>query len=47
MIFVHTENLSMTTQPKQTEWKAPAVDIEAIKQTALDYVEGWYEGNTD
>lgn len=27
----------------------PAVDKEreAIKQTALDYVEGWYEGNAD
>src|SRR5512142_2840879 len=23
------------------------VDREAIKQTALDYIEGWYEGNPD
>ena len=37
----------MTTQSKQTEWKASAADIGAIKQTALDYVEGWYEGNAE
>lgn len=24
-----------------------ASDTEAIKQTALDYIEGWYEGNAD
>jgi hypothetical protein len=26
---------------------APNEDREAIKQTALDYIEGWYEGNAD
>ena len=25
----------------------PAADTAAIKQTALDYVEGWYEGNAE
>ena len=25
----------------------PATDAEAIKQTALDYAEGWYEGNAE
>ena len=25
----------------------PAADAEAIKQTALDYIEGWYEGNAE
>lgn len=24
-----------------------AADTEAIKQTALDYIEGWYEGNSE
>jgi hypothetical protein len=26
---------------------ASAADTEAIKQTALDYIEGWYEGNSE
>lgn len=25
----------------------PAADAAAIKQTALDYIEGWYEGNAE
>ncbi|HZS05592.1 MAG TPA: nuclear transport factor 2 family protein [Blastocatellia bacterium] len=25
----------------------PAADAEALKQTALDYIEGWYEGNPE
>ena len=25
----------------------PAADADAIKQTALDYIEGWYEGNPE
>jgi Putative lumazine-binding len=25
----------------------PAADTDAIKQTALDYIEGWYEGNAE
>src|SRR5215216_6462595 len=36
-------SLAMTAQTS-----APSdTDREAIKQTALDYVEGWYEGNTE
>jgi putative lumazine-binding protein len=27
--------------------QTPASDAEAIKQTALDYIEGWYEGNAE
>src|SRR5215216_5923416 len=36
-------SLAMTAQTS-----APSdTDREAIKQTALDYVEGWYEGNAE
>lgn len=27
--------------------QVPAADAEAIRQTALDYIEGWYEGNAE
>lgn len=37
----------ITAQLKQTEWKVSAADIEAVKQTALDYIEAWYEGDGD
>lgn len=39
----------LTTTPAaraQSPAQAPA-DAEAIKQTALDYIEGWYEGNAE
>ncbi len=29
------------------KWNASEADLAAIKQTALDYMEGWYEGNTE
>ena len=28
-------------------WAQSPVDTAAIKQTALDYIEGWYEGNPE
>src|SRR5215212_3371760 len=31
----------------QAQVQASAADAAAIKQTALDYIEGWYEGNTE
>lgn len=31
----------------QAQTTASDVDKEAIKQTALDYIEGWYEGNAE
>ena len=34
-----------TTTHAQTT--PPIADVAAIKQTALDYVEGWYEGNAE
>ena len=36
---------SVLTVPAQTS--ASDADKEAIKQTALDYIEGWYEGNPE
>jgi hypothetical protein len=29
------------------QFSASAEDLEAIQQTALDYIEGWYEGNAE
>ena len=37
--------VSVLTVPAQTS--ASDADKEAIKQTALDYIEGWYEGNPE
>src|SRR5688572_6116093 len=33
-------------QPSSVSSK-PAADADAIKATALDYIEGWYEGNPE
>ena len=32
----------MTSQTSRAEWDAPAADLDAIRQTALDYIESWY-----
>src|SRR5262244_4471192 len=42
LIFAVVFLAAVTTAPAQT----PA-DATAIKQTALDYIEGWYEGNAE
>ncbi len=34
-------------QEKSNSSKAPPADTDAIRQTALDYIEGWYEGNAE
>jgi hypothetical protein len=40
--------LSALAQQNQTASSKPSEeDLAAIKQTALDYVEGWYEGNAE
>lgn len=36
-----------TTKPETQKLNASEADLAAIKQTALDYVEGWYEGNAE
>jgi hypothetical protein len=36
-----------STKPEAQKLNAREADLAAIKQTALDYVEGWYEGNTE
>ena len=38
------QNNAKVEAPK---FNASEADLAAIKQTALDYVEGWYEGNTE
>src|SRR4051812_25755847 len=37
----------LSSIPMAKAQSASAADAEAIKQTALDYIEGWYEGNTE
>ena len=37
----------LSSIPMAKAQSAPAADAEAIKQTALDYIEGWYEGNPE
>lgn len=39
--------LSFTVSAAQGQTAATDADKEAIRQTALDYVEGWYEGNAE
>ena len=39
--------LAATGVRAQTAAPSPSADAEAIRQTALDYIEGWYEGNAE
>ena len=41
LLFVSVVHAQAQTQPQ------PSADADAIKQTALDYIEGWYEGNAE
>ena len=41
LLFVSVVHAQAQTQPQ------PSSDADAIKQTALDYIEGWYEGNAE
>ncbi len=44
----HQSSVSQTVAPTSIEsrgGKDPQGDLEAIRQTALDYIEGWYEGD--
>jgi hypothetical protein len=43
-VSVMAQNPVQVEPPKFT---ASEADLAAIKQTALDYAEGWYEGNTE
>jgi hypothetical protein len=48
--FAIAQSTTNSQAPAKTEaqkWKASEADLAAIKQTALDYCEGWYEGNTE
>jgi hypothetical protein len=47
ILFVSVLQVGVHVQA-QTQTQAPATpDAELIKQTALDYIEGYYEGNCD
>lgn len=39
--------LLATAVPHASAQTAPPEDLAAIRQTALDYIEGWYEGNPE
>lgn len=39
--------LLATAVPHASAQTAPPEDLTAIRQTALDYIEGWYEGNPE
>ncbi|HEX8494850.1 MAG TPA: nuclear transport factor 2 family protein [Pyrinomonadaceae bacterium] len=43
-IYTCTETSAQNSSPSSS---VPAADAAAIKQTALDYIEGWYEGNAE
>src|SRR6185503_1258222 len=38
---------AVISTPAQTTKDAPQTENEAIRQAALDYIEGWYEGNSE
>lgn len=42
LIFASADSSAQTAASS-----VPAADAAAIKQTALDYIEGWYEGNAE
>ena len=42
-----TGGRAQNTAPQASAQQPPAADAEAIRQTALDYIEGWYEGNAE
>jgi len=42
-----TGGRAQNTAPQASAQQPSAADAEAIRQTALDYIEGWYEGNAE
>lgn len=50
ILFVSVVQVQVQAQeqtPAQTASQPKPSDAELIKQTALDYIEGWYEGNAE
>lgn len=39
--------IALATSAQAQQTNVSAADAAAIKQTALDYIEGWYEGNAE
>ena len=47
MIRITVITLALTVATARSAFAQTAADSSAIKQTALDYIEGWYEGNSE
>lgn len=47
ILFVAVVQVSAQTTPAPATNTQSASDAELIKQTALDYIEGWYENNAE
>jgi hypothetical protein len=47
VILIFAVVLTFGISGVQAQTSASEADREAIKQTALDYIEGWYEGNAE
>lgn len=47
ILFASVVQVSAQTTPAPSTNTQSASDTELIKQTALDYIEGWYEGNAE
>lgn len=47
ILFVSVVAVNAQTTPAAATNAQPASDTELIKQTALDYIEGWYENNAE
>ena len=47
IVFVSVAQANAQTTPAPATTAQSASDAELIKQTALDYIEGWYENNAE
>lgn len=47
ILFVSVVHVQVQAQAQAQTAAPTASDAELIKQTALDYIEGWYEGNAE
>ena len=47
ILFVSVVQVNAQSTPQSTPEAQSTPDAELIKQTALDYIEGWYEGNAE
>jgi hypothetical protein len=47
LVFTTTAAAQTAAQTEAQKWNVSEADLAAIKQTALDYCESWYEGNAE